>query len=29
MHELQGDLFWFPYYALEQFSDKQKRESYS
>ena len=28
MQELQGDLFWFPSLALEQFSDQAKR-SYS
>ena len=28
MQELQGDLFWFPSLALEQFSD-QAKESYS
>lgn len=26
MQELQGDLFWFPSLALEQFSDQAKRE---
>ncbi len=29
MQELQGDLFWFPSLALEQFSDQAKKRSYS
>ncbi len=26
MQELQGDLFWFPSLALEQFSDQAKEK---